>query len=109
MRKTDKKRDNAIRIALTEVCDVAQEESEGFMWLTHLVNYDAFPGSLSVICVYDTDANLAKADLDDMCSLIKKKLASIDINLRDIRRHVRFDTEEKCRHENNGKWQERLK
>ncbi|WP_165662551.1 hypothetical protein [Oceanimonas sp. MB9] len=108
MRKTDKKIDNAIRVALTEACEVAQDESEGFMWLTHFVNYNSFPGSLSVVCVYDTNAHLAKANLDGMRSLIKKKLASINIDIKDIRRHVSFDTEEKCKIENDGKWQERL-
>lgn len=108
MRKTDKKLDNAIRASLTEACDVAQEKSEGFMWLTHLVNYDFFPNSLSVICVYDTDTNLANADVNSMRALIKKHLASIDINLKDINRNIRFDTEERCQEQNQGRWAERL-
>lgn len=107
MRKTDKKIDNAVRAALTEACDIAQVESEGFLWLTHFANYDYFPCSLLVVCVYDTDANRAKANIDRMHSLIKEKLAAISINLKDIRQHVNFDSEEKCAAENDGKWQER--
>ncbi len=109
MRKTDKKIDKSIRMALTEACDIAQTESEGFTWLTHFVNYDFFPGSLSVVCVYDTDVNLANANLDRMRSLIKDKLNSISINIKDIRQQVSFDTEEKCKAENDGKWNERFR
>lgn len=109
MRKTDKKIDNAIRVVLTQACDVAQIESDGFMWLTHFANYDCFPGSLSVVCIYDTNKNLAKANMGSMRALIKEKLASIDINLKDIRQHVSFDAEEQCKIENDGKWHERFR
>jgi len=46
MRKTDKKRDNTLRLALTEVCDIALKDIAGFQWLTHCVNYSNFPQSL---------------------------------------------------------------
>lgn len=108
MRKTDKKIDKAIRAVLTEACDIAQEESTGFTWLTHFVNYDNLPKSLSVICIYDTDANLANADLDVMRSLIKAKLASININIKDSSKQIRFDTEEKCNTEHDGNWNKRF-
>ncbi|WP_305811974.1 hypothetical protein [Photobacterium leiognathi] len=39
MRKMDKKRDNTIVAALTQVCHTAQEEDNGFQWLTHTVNF----------------------------------------------------------------------
>lgn len=109
MRKSDKKVDNALRVALTDVCDIAQAESEGFTWVTHFANYDDFPGSLLVVCVYHTDVDLDNADLDWMRALIKSKLASIDINIKDMRKHVAFDTEEQCKAENNGRWNERFR
>jgi hypothetical protein len=109
MRKTDKKIENALRVVLTEVCDAAQRQYEGFEWLTHFVNYDDFPGSLSVICVYDTNENLSESDLTGVRSLIFEKLIAIDIKLKDVRRQVRFDTEENCKSEHNGKWHERFK
>ena len=109
MRKTDKKIENALRIALTEACDMALESHEGFMWLTHLVNYKNFPDSLSIVCVFDTNEQLAKANDEALRTIIQQKLASIDISLKDIRQHVSFDTEENCERENNGKWHERLK
>ena len=109
MRKTDKKIENALRAALTEACDIAQERYDGFEWLTHFANYDYFPGSLSVVCIYDSNEHLAKSDLDGLRTLIKEKLATIDIKIKDIRQHVRFDTEENCKNENDGKWHERFK
>lgn len=108
MRKTDKKIDNALRVALTEACELAKDKYEGFEWLTHFANYDQFPKSLSIVCVYDTNENLNRADREDMLQLIKQHLASINIKVKDIRQHVRFDTEENCAKMNEGKWQERL-
>ena len=39
--------------SLTEVCEDAKVEHEGFVWLTHEVNYQRFPQSLVVILVFD--------------------------------------------------------
>lgn len=108
MRKTDKKRENALRAALTEACDIALKKHEGFVWLTHFVNYQNFPGSLSVTCVFDTNEQLSKANKEGLRIIIKDKLASIDINIKDIRKNISFDTEENCKKENNGKWHERF-
>ncbi|MFT5481906.1 MAG: hypothetical protein ACI9GW_000551 [Halieaceae bacterium] len=109
MRKTDKKMDNALIEVLTEVCDIAQDNYDGFKWITHFVNYNNFSDSLSIVCIYDTNEQLKKTDVNGMHSLINEKLLSIDVNVRDIRRHVNFDTEENCNRENNGSWNERFK
>lgn len=109
MRKSDKKIDNAIRNVLTDVCDIALEKYDGFVWLTHFVNYNQFPESLSVVCVYDTNERLAKTNKNKLRSLIKDKLALIHIKFKDIRQHVSFDTEENCDKENNGSWNERFR
>lgn len=109
MRKTDKKTDNAIRTVLTDACENAKLESMGFTWLTHIANYDNFPASLTVICVYETDEHLAKADLVAMRGLIKHKLGTIGVHIKDATKHVHFDTEEKCLAEHNGQWNERLR
>ncbi|MGK9546088.1 hypothetical protein O6486_23965, partial [Salmonella enterica subsp. enterica] len=42
---------------LTEACETAKAEIPGFEWLTHTVDYAAFPQSLRVIWVFDTRAN----------------------------------------------------
>ena len=108
MRKTDKKTENSLRQALTEACEIALEKYEGFQWLTHFANYSDFPASLSIVCVYDTNAHLAKTDEEGMRALIKEKLASIDIKMNDSRQQVRFDTEENCDNDNDGKWNKRF-
>lgn len=113
MRKTDKKMDNNIRQALTSVCEIALDQVNGFEWLTHFVSYDDFPGSLTVVCVFDTIDGLAKAraakDDDLLRSLIKDNLVNVGIALRNIRQHVFFDSEEACANENGGKWHERFR
>jgi len=108
MKKTDKKIDNAIRAVLTEVCDAALERQDGFKWLTHIVNYDNFPQSLRIVCIYDLNDHLAVADKEQMYKLIQSALARIDIRIKDIKQHVSFDTEENCDNYHNGKWAERL-
>ena len=42
---------------LTDACETAKAEIPGFEWLTHTVDYAAFPQSLRVIWVFDTRAN----------------------------------------------------
>ncbi|SRR6056297_714067 len=108
MRKTDKKTDNAIRRVLTEACEIARVNYPGFEWLTHFADYGNVQDSISVVCIYDTNAHLANTDRDAVRALIKDKLASIDIKIRHARRQVSFDTEENCQINNGGRWQERL-
>lgn len=108
MRKTDKKIDNRIRLVLTEACELALARYAGFEWLTHLVDYNRFPESLAVICIFDTNANLAIADQQAMCTLIRDKLASIDIRVKNPHQLVSFDSEENCSAEHSGRWNERL-
>ena len=112
MKKTDKKIENQIINALTVVCETAKSEVNGFQWLTHFVNYNQFPGSLSVVCIFDTNSDLieARQQLKDqyISSLIKSELERINIKVKNIRRHVSFDTEEACNAAHNGKWQDRF-
>jgi len=113
MKKSDKKIENSLRLALKEVCEIALDEVVGFKWLTHLVDYSRFPASLSVVCVFDTQHDLSSAlgaHKDDyLYRLINDKLSAAGVQLKNIRQHVRFDTEEACEHEHQGKWQVRLK
>ena len=113
MKKTDKKIENSLREALTEVCEVGLDDVAGFKWITHFANYSNFPGSLLVVCIFDTNNDLSnayKAHSDDFLrSLIKEKLSAADIHIKDLRQQVNFDTEEACEIENGGKWHERFK
>jgi hypothetical protein len=112
MRKTDKKIDNHIRIALTDVCDNALKTFIGFQWLTHLVSYAHFPTSLRVVCVFDRNAHLeafmAQSHQYELSELLQKKLLEIDIKLSNIDHHITYDTEENCDRTHNGKWADRL-
>ena len=112
MRKSDKKMENQLSVVLTEVCNSALKEFTGFQWLTHLVNYDNFPKSLKVVFVFDTNANLstfiASNNSIDLNKLVQRKLIKIDIKLKDMTKHVAYDTEENCEKNHNGKWSERL-
>ena len=112
MRKTDKKIENQLILVLTAVCETALKEIDGFQWLTHLVEYTDFPNSLKVICIFDTNENLAvylsKNIEDELKSLIQKKLQEVGVSIKNIDRQVTFDTEEDCAKEHNGKWQNRF-
>ncbi|NRA41756.1 MAG: Fis family transcriptional regulator [Pseudomonadales bacterium] len=112
MRKRDKKIENAICLALTEVCEIALETYAGFSWLTHRVNYQRFPDSLSVICVFDTNAALtqflAQSHDRDLAALIQQHLAKQQIGLKQPKRQISFDTEENCQQSHQGNWQARL-
>jgi hypothetical protein len=112
MRKTDKKKDNQVRLVLTSVCESALKDFVGFQWLTHLVNYTDFPKSLKVVCVFDTNDNL-NSFMENNCNhrlnaLIQKKFSDIDISVNNIANHISYDTEEDCEKNNNGKWPDRI-
>lgn len=112
MKKSDKKIENTLRETLTEVCEVALKELAGFRWITHLVNYSAFPKSLSIVCIFDTDkdlSNLRTSCGDDyLRKLIKERLAAVGIPIKDIQRQLSFDTEEACKKQHGGRWTERF-
>lgn len=112
MRKSDKKIENKLRIALTEVCETALKSLNGFEWLTHVVNYSHFPKSLKIICVFDTKANLSRFmesnSYHELGFLIQKILFDIGINLESITSQISYDTEEDCKKSHNGKWVDRL-
>lgn len=112
MRKSDKKLDNQIRSVLTEICETALKDIEGFQWLTHTVNYSNFPESLKVICIFDTNLSLdnyLKSDENNYFqSLVKSELSNLGIKFKRIVNHVLFDTEEDCDHQHNGNWAKRL-
>ena len=112
MKKTDKKLDKDICLALTNACEAAKQQVQSFQWLTHQVNYKQFPESLSVICIIETKAELAQArqKMNDqlIMSLIQNELEQINISFKNISSHVSFDTEEVCESEHNGNWSKRF-
>ncbi len=112
MSKTNKKIDNNICKALTDVCEQAKIEISGFQWLSHTANYTQFPGSLMVTCVFDSDESLAAAVENDsdvvLQKLVQKALFKVGIVLKDARQNLRLDSEDACAHENDGDWVLRL-
>lgn len=113
MKKTDKKIENAIVGSLTEVCDIALKGIDGFEWITHFVNYSNVPQSLSVVCIFDTKEsllNVVKSRKDEeLRQLIRQKLSTVDIHIKDVQKQVSFDTEEACQNVNGGNWDERFR
>lgn len=112
MRKTDKKIDNQLRLVLTDVCEIALKDIEGFQWLTHLVNYANFPESLRVISVFNTEESLnsfiQSSKNKELNSLIQFKLQDLNIKFKNISEHISYDTEETCNNEHDGNWTVRL-
>lgn len=96
MRKSDKKLDNQIRKVLTTLCEETLKDLAGFSWVTHTVNYQKFPQSLQVACVFE-DANALShfknsEQLDSTRSQIEDALKQIDINTAAIKECVIFVT-----------------
>ena len=108
MKKSEKKINNLLLKALTEACETALEHFDGFVWLTHFVNYSHFPDSLSVVCIFETNQQLDKLKRsgkdNSLALLIKQSLNVQGIDIKDINKHIRFDTEEACEKEHSGKW-----
>ena len=97
---------------LTEACETAKAEIVGFSWLTHEMDYGAFPYSLMVVWVFDTQANkdqaLASGQGERMIELTAAALREADVLVSPVSAHVHFDTEEQCQRANAGNWQQRL-
>lgn len=112
MRKTDKKIDNQLRATLTDVCDVALKEYSGFQWLTHQVSYQKFPSSLKIICIFDSNAQLASFHFNHhgvaLSELLQHRLQTIGIKLNNMAKHIEYDTEENCHAQHHGNWALRL-
>jgi len=112
MRKTDKKRDNQIREALNHACEDALQQVTGFVWLTHLVNYDNFPQSLTIVCVFDRKDQLQEAKTNGeqalLNQLIEQQLTQINLSFKNIAKHIHHDSEEECASGHAGNWAKRL-
>ncbi|CAH0164507.1 hypothetical protein ABH908_002370 [Pseudomonas frederiksbergensis] len=97
---------------LTEACETAKAEIVGFCWLTHEIDYDAFPSSLRVIWVFDTQAHkdlaLASGQGERMVELTAAALNEADVLVSPVAAHVQFDSEKQCQRANGGNWQQRL-
>lgn len=84
---------------LTTACETAKSEIVGFQWLTHDLDYDAFPRSLLVTWVFDTEANMSRAlGSPDKARMLELTLAAFDeigITVSNIAAHVAFRSEQR--------------
>lgn len=123
MRKSDKKIDNQIRALLTKLCEEYYESIPGFKWLTHVVNYSAFPNSLKVICVFESKElveqflvlnnqvkdSRTKINHSTTLSILNIELNSIGVKINKLDKLIRYDDENSCLNEHNGNWADRIK
>ena len=97
MRKNDKKIENQLRITLTEVCDFALDNITNYKWISHSVNYTAFPQSLIVTCAFGSSQSLAdiKETQEDVLlkELIISKLNAVGIKINDMQKQIKFIAE----------------
>ena len=112
MRKTDKKIEKSIVSALKEACEDALKVYDGFQWLTHVVNYQKFPESLTIVCVFDGQESLSNVLNQDQGHAFKAsintKLMGENIKIKNIEKRIIFDTEEACEAQHGGSWSKRL-
>jgi hypothetical protein len=98
--------------ALTEACEIAKSEIEGFTWLTHTADLSALANTLKVTWVFETlsDQKLAQAGTQKarIFELTAVALSEADVDVIASERNVRFDSEEECQRMDAGDWQKRL-
>lgn len=113
MRKSDKKIEKQLRCALNQVCDQLLSQDIGFQWVTHLVDYDRFPVSLKIICIFETETAMteyqASQGFTSLPTLVNRALQDHDIVLKNLKKHLFFDNEETCSRVQNGDWAARFK
>lgn len=97
---------------LTDACETAKGQIPGFVWLTHSVDFEAFPASLKVVWVFDNQVNkdfaLADGEARFMVELTTRALADANINVRQVANHVFYDSEDECQRACGGDWVKRL-
>lgn len=94
MRKTDKKIDNKLRSALTDVCDFALQNITGYQWISHTVNYNRFPESLIITCIFDNPENAQQAQQQgELLNRIISALNEISVNLSTPQKQICFESE----------------
>ncbi|WP_037048769.1 hypothetical protein, partial [Psychromonas sp. SP041] len=94
MRKSDKKIENKLRVALTEVCDFALDNISGYQWISHTVNYDVFPASLQVTCTFSSQQAIDDLKQSQQDLVLKKEitktLSAVGIKIVDMNKQVTF-------------------
>ncbi len=96
---------------LTEACETAKSEINGFTWLTHTADLNALAETLKIIWVFETLADRKLAEVDAKARIFALTAIALDeagIELKLTDRNVRFDSEQECENAQGGDWQKRL-
>ncbi|GEA50829.1 hypothetical protein VIN01S_16330 [Vibrio inusitatus NBRC 102082] len=100
MRKSDKKIENQIRDVLTKVCEDTLKGYDGFLWVTHTVNFSSFPQSLKIVCVFDTNQNrtnfLVGESQHYVSTTIQKGFDKVGIQLKNVAKQISYATQKNC-------------
>lgn len=96
---------------LTEACETAKSEINGFSWLTHTADLTALAETLKVIWVFETLADRKLAEVGAKARIFELTAIALDeagIELKLTDRNVRFDSEQECENAQSGDWQKHL-
>jgi hypothetical protein len=96
---------------LTDACETAKLEIQGFTWLTHTADLNAFAQTLTVTWVFKTmaDKKLAQANAKGrVFELTAIALNEANVESKPSDQTVQFDSEEECQRTHGGDWQKRL-
>lgn len=103
MRKSDKKVENLIRSVLTEVCEDTLKGYDGFLWVTHTVNYSSFPQSLEIVCVFETNQDRASFLVGEgqqhVSIAIQKAFNKVGVQLKNVGKQIRYETQQNRVHQ----------
>ena len=108
MKKSAKKKEQAITKALDRVCENLKLKHKGFVWLTHFGDYDNFPQSLKIVLVFENNQYLINAKSHALFSTVFQLSESLlkqeGIHIKRIDKTVFFDTEENGADYNDPSW-----
>ncbi|MBC7006102.1 Fis family transcriptional regulator [Photobacterium sp. BZF1] len=96
MRKSDKKVSNLIREVLTEVCEDTLKGYDGFLWVTHTVNFSSFPQSLKIVCVFETNQDITNILTGEgqrfISTTIQKAFNKVGVQLKNVSKQISYET-----------------
>jgi hypothetical protein len=75
MKKSHTKINNQLITYLNKLCDFAQENMDGFLWLSHVIDYDSPKKGWKVICVFDTQEQAEMALQKGWKTLVLERVA----------------------------------
>ncbi|MHA3735488.1 hypothetical protein ACXR0M_07395 [Pseudomonas sp. Eth.TT006] len=96
---------------LTDACEIAKTEIQGFTWLTHIADLNALAQTLTVTWVFETEADKKLAQTQAKARIFEltaTALSEADIQLSPSDACVHFDSEQECQRTHGGNWRERL-